>query len=244
MRARSSTWMVVSASTLALAVALPRAGAAAGLAHPLLLEAAIEATQGPPPPPPGVLYDQTDSPAGAGFTSQVFEPANAAFDCRAADDFTVPVPDVQWDVSGLQVAGAYLGAGPTPLLDVEVFAGGGSVPSATAACSYIGLQAGIDFSDDGSGNFDVALPAACVLPAGDYWLSVRVDMDSAVGQWLWVERTVQTGSPFAWENPGDGFGTGCVAWSPAGGCGAGAPDLIFALLGLAVPVELQSVIVD
>jgi hypothetical protein len=215
--------------------------AAADLAQ-LRLEGPVDASAGAPPP--GVLYDQTDSPAGAGFTSQVFEAANSAFDCRGADDFNVPVADIQWDIAGLQVAGAYLGNGPTPLLDVEIFTDGGGIPSSTAVCSFIGLQAGVDFTDDGTGNLDVSFPGPCVAPAGDYWLSVRADMDSGVGQWLWVERTVQTGTAFAWENPGDGFGTGCVSWSPAGGCGASDPDLIFALIGVAVPVDLQSFRVD
>lgn len=41
-------------------------------------------------------------------------------------------------------------------------------------------------------------------PAGDYWLSVRADMDLGVGgQWLWSERGVQSGNLFAWENPPD-----------------------------------------
>lgn len=241
MRNSRSTQVILSAIVLAPLLAGTPAVMADGLAE-LFVEAPVQATTGPVPP--GTLYDQTDSPAGVGITSQLFEPANAAFDCRAADDFSVPGADIQWDVTGVQVAGAYLGAGPTPLLDVEILTDGGGVPSATAACSYLGLVAGVDFTDDGSGNLDVTLPGPCSLPAGDYWLSVRADMDSGVGQWLWVERTVQSGDGFAWENPGDGFGTGCVAWTTAGACGASEPDLIFALLGAAVPVELQIFRVD
>jgi hypothetical protein len=241
MRARRVTRIHLPLLALAAIVAVPWVAVAAG---PVVIgpEASVAITPGPPPI--GVLYDQTDSPAGAGFTSQVFEPASSAFDCRAGDDFTVPAPDVEWDIAGIVVLGAYLGSGPTPLIDVEVFTDGGSIPSSTALCSYIGLQAGVDFTDDGNGNLDIALPTLCVAPAGDYWLSVRADMDSTVGQWLWVERTTQSGASFAWENPGDGFGTGCVSWTPAGGCGASSPDLLFALFGVAVPVELQSITVD
>ncbi|MDH3403865.1 MAG: hypothetical protein OES32_02785 [Acidobacteriota bacterium] len=221
------------------------AGASRAVAPPgIELEAALAA--GKLPALGGILYDQTDSPAGAGFVSQLFEPANSAFDCRAADDFTVPAADVQWDVVEVAVLGGYLqGPGLTPLLDLELFPDGGGVPGGAAACSYLGLVAGVDFVDDGAGNLVVTLPATCSLPAGDYWLSVRADMDLATGgQWLWAERAVQSGATFAWENPPDGFGTGCVAWTPANACGASAPDLLFALVGSLVPVELQSIRVD
>lgn len=232
---------------LALAYLTPVARqevAAAGFADPLIVrEAAVSTPQ--VAPLGGVLYSQLDSPAGAGFTSQLFDPANATFDCRAADDFTVPPADIQWDVAGLQVLGAYFGGlGPTPNINVEFFGDGGGVPGASA-CSYPGLLAGVDYIDDGSGNLTVTLPSVCALPAGDYWVSVQADMDSTVGgQWLWVERSVQAGAGFAWENPPDGFGSGCVVWTPAGGCGASAPDLLFALNGVLVPVELQSISID
>lgn len=196
--------------------------------------------------PTGVqLYSQIDSPAGVGFASQIFEAASAAFDCRAADDFTVPAVDIQWDLAGVKVLGQYFnGPGPTPSINVEFFADGGSVPGATA-CSFPGLLAGTDYTDDGFGNLSIDLPSVCSLPAGDYWVSVQSDMDSTVGgQWLWSERSVQAGTGFAWENPPDGFGFGCTVWMPAGGCGASAPDLLFSLHGLAVPVELQSISID
>ena len=191
------------------------------------------------------LYDQTDSPAGAALASQVFEPASSLFDCRAGDDFTVPVPDIQWDIGGLDVLGAYVGGpGPTPLVDVEFFGDGGGLPGASM-CSYLALAAGTDFLDDGAGNLTITLPTPCSLTAGDYWVSVRADMDLATGgQWLWQMRSVQAGAEFAWENPPDGFGTGCVVWAPAGSCGASGADLLFALDGGAVPVELQSITIE
>lgn len=227
-----------------LAAAAPAGGSRTAVEPAIVLEAAVDEGKGLPL---GItLYNQTDFPAGAGFVSQMFEPANAAFDCRAADDFTVPAVDIQWDVNEVIVFGAYIqGAGLAPLLDLEFFPDVGGVPGAAASCSYLGLVNGVDFLDDGFGNFDVVLPSICSLPAGDYWLSARADMDLAAGgQWLWAERGVQSGATFTWENPPDGFGTGCVAWTPANACGASAPDLLFALFGAMVPVELQSITVD
>lgn len=64
-------------------------------------------------------------------------------------------------------------------------------------------------------------------------MSVRANMLFLPdGQWFWNERTVQTLSPFVWENPGDGFGTGCLTFSSAQAeCGAVFPDLTFQLIG-------------
>jgi len=190
------------------------------------------------------LWDQTDSPAGAGFASQTFAPVDAVFDCSSGDDFTIPAADVMWSVGSVFTPGTYLfGVGPTPLVDVEFFGDGAGVPGG-AVCSYPGLVAGVDFTD-AAGTLDITLPSPCVLPAGDYWVTVRAEMDQAVGgQWFWQMRSAQNGSVFAWENPGDGFGTGCTAWTPAGACGAGSPDLLFSLSGAVVPVELQSFDID
>jgi len=64
-------------------------------------------------------------------------------------------------------------------------------------------------------------------------MSVRANMlFDPDGQWFWNERTVQTLSPFVWENPGDGFKTGCLTFSYAQAeCDADFPDLLFQLMG-------------
>jgi len=52
------------------------------------------------------------------------------------------------------------------------------------------------------------------------------------GQWFWIERTIQTLNPFIWENPGNGFETGCLTFSYAQAeCNADFPDLTFQLIG-------------
>ena len=239
MRIKTTNW-----NNLALAGALlVIATAPAVLAQGLQLEAAVDPWT--PDPLGDLLYDQTDSPLGGAFVSQRFAPVDAAFDCRAADDFTVPAGDIQWDVASAQVPGAYFpGTGPTPLIDVEFFGDAGGLPDAVAVCSYIGLVAGVDFLDV-NGDLSVTLPAPCSLVAGDYWLSVRAELDQAVGgQWIWEMRSAQNGAMFAWENPGDGFATGCTSWTSAGSCGASGPDVLFSLSGVSVPVELQSIHID
>jgi hypothetical protein len=49
------------------------------------------------------------------------------------------------------------------------------------------------------------------IPAGTYWLGFVVDMASIVGdQWGWETRTVQSGNPAVWQNPGNGWNSGCT----------------------------------
>ena len=56
------------------------------------------------------------------------------------------------------------------------------------------------------------------------------------GQWGWQTRVVQSYSPFAWRNPGGGFGIGCTTWSSGGACDISSdPDLLFLLSGTKQP---------
>jgi hypothetical protein len=102
---------------------------------------------------------------------------------------------------------------------------------------------------DVGGDFTIALTTPAVLPAGTYWVSVQAVMDFSVGgQWFWSTRAVQSNSPYAWQNPGGGFGIGCTTWAPgAATCGVGGgvdPDSLFRLSGTISPptaVDMSSV---
>ena len=54
------------------------------------------------------------------------------------------------------------------------------------------------------------------------------------GQWNWETRDKKNGHAAAWENPNDGFETGCTSWGIVADCvgefGEG-PDFMFALKG-------------
>ena len=58
----------------------------------------------------------------------------------------------------------------------------------------------------------ITLATPVGLPAGTYWVSVQARLDWGSGQWLWANRSTQSNSPAAWQNPGDAFGTGCTTW--------------------------------
>ena len=176
-----------------------------------------------------VLYDQTDNPGANSITSQDFEAANDAFDNQAADDFVIPAGDGSWTIDEVYVPGAYFnGTGPAPAVNVFFYQDASGLPGSQVYAA-LGLV-----PTDAAGTFTIALTTPAVLPAGTYWVSVQAVMDfSAGGQWGWTERTVQSNSASAWQNPGGGFAPPARAGAPrAATCAVGtAPDLVYRLSG-------------
>ena len=86
---------------------------------------------------------------------------------------------------------------------------------------------------DTAGSFTIVLPTSLTLGPGTYWVSVQANMDfTPGGQWAWTDRSVQSNSGSAWQNPGGGFGAGCLTWGLKTTCVTGAgPDQIFQILG-------------
>ncbi|MFA9407671.1 MAG: hypothetical protein ACERKJ_02405 [Candidatus Dadabacteria bacterium] len=176
-----------------------------------------------------VLWDQSDNVSDTNIVSQDF--LGVIFDthdARAADDFLVP-DGILWSIETVKVFGLYSNI-PALSLDVVFFRDEGGFPgSKVDGCNFLNiLPVEID-----NPNFLINLPTPCVLRPGTYWMSVRANMLFLQhGQWWWYERTVQTLNPFVWENPLDGFDTGCTTFSYAQAeCGADFPDLTFQLIG-------------
>jgi len=183
-----------------------------------------------------VLYDQNDNDSGIGITSQNFETSLDAYDNQGADDFKVPA-GFTWKVKEVTVTGVYYnGAGPAPSVHVTFYKNLGGLPnSAKVVADYPAIVP----ADNGFGSFVIALPTGAKLKPGKYWVSVQANMDFAIGgQWGWETRTVQSGLPAAWQNPGDGFATGCTTWGYENVCIAAGqgPDKMFALKGKAIPI--------
>ena len=185
-----------------------------------------------PSSPDAVLYDQINSPASFNVTSQDFETANNASDSFAADDFVVPAGQT-WTVNQVEVVGSYFnGAGPAASVNIAFYANTGSnLPgSPVAGCSYLGA------AYSGGANFNVTLPTACVLSSGTYWVSVQSRQDFApAGQWGWNNRLAAANNGAAWQNPGNGFSTGCTTWGRKTTClpSQDGPDQLFRLSGTA-----------
>ncbi|MBA2359257.1 MAG: hypothetical protein H0V84_12625 [Actinobacteria bacterium] len=191
-----------------------------------------------PAAPAVVLYDQYDTQAASDITSQDFEVALDGFDSFAADDFVVPSGQ-SWSITGVDVDGEYTtGGGPAASVNVFFYTNGvGSLPGALAASrpgsSYTGT----------AGDFVVSLSPAVALAAGTYWVSVQARQDiTPHGQWFWHERAVQSNQGSVWQNPGNGFGTGCMTWVRQTACAALVdpnPDQVFRLNGTVIPTAVR-----
>jgi hypothetical protein len=185
-------------------------------------------------PTGGVFWNQYNNPATEpplGIGSQKFEPAMAAFDDYAADDFVLnaPPPPLFAYITGVRVMGEYSqGGGPASSFNVYFYTNGsGNLPGALAASflnrPYTGTPP--DFTI----NF-----TPFSLPSGIYWVSIQARQDfNPKGQWFWHNRTVQSNAGAAWDNPGDGYGTGCTNWNRKNICMPDQvwPDQVFQILG-------------
>jgi len=87
-------------------------------------------------------------------------------------------------------------------------------------------------------DFEIRWSPVSIFPtSGTYWVSVQAVQDfNPNGQWFWHNRTVQSNAGAAWQNPGDGYGTGCVTWNRKNACMPDqvSPDQVFSLYGCVV----------
>jgi hypothetical protein len=177
-----------------------------------------------------VLYDQSDNDSGFGIVSQNFTD-NPIYSAAAADDFVVPAGS-KWTVTEIDVAGAYFDGtgGPADSENVIFWADKkGKVGKVVAEFDNV---LGID---DKFGNFIIPLgPKGAKLKAGHYWVSVVANMAfDPNGEWAWENQTTTEGDAAVWENPQDGFGTGCTTWTVESQCAPTEGDHVFVLKGKA-----------
>jgi hypothetical protein len=189
-------------------------------------------------PTGGGLWNQYDNPATEpplGIGSQKFEPAMAAFDDQAADDFVVdvPPPPIFLYITGVRVMGEYSEAGgPASSFNVYFYRNdAGHVPGALIASFLNRPYSGTP------PDFTIQWTPMSIFPSsGTYWVSVQaVQNFNPNGQWFWHNRTVQTNAGAVWQNPGDGYGTGCITWNRKNACMVDQvwPDQVFQILGFA-----------
>jgi len=197
----------------------------------------LDATRGGSP----ILYSQLDLASGNGAPDQDFEAGFDTYDSEGADDFVVP-GGIQWQIDEVATVGTTGTAGGATV-NISFHGNAGGTPGA-AVCTYTGLT-----PIDNAGSFTIALPTACVLPPGTYWMVQQTIQEFATGgQHFWSNRTAAANNPAVWRNPGDGFGSGCTDWAPmagagdgdpATGCGVGGgvnPDFLFEIRGIEAPL--------
>jgi hypothetical protein len=174
-----------------------------------------------------LLYNQDNHPSGYALISQNLGKTNTE-SAQAADDFTVPNGHT-WTIAQVNVGGKQVDGSPATetvfLYKNTVNAKKQDVPGTLVK------KETLKGKNNGSGSLVIAGITGVKLAAGHYWVSVQANQTS--GEWAWDSRTVQSGSPAAWQNPGNGFATGCTTWTPYESCtgASGRPDLMFALYG-------------
>jgi hypothetical protein len=169
--------------------------------------------------PANVLYDQYGS-GMTGVSSQQFEPAYAAYDAQAADDFVVPAGQT-WTVNEVEAGGGYYG-GPGPVEAVNVFFYGTTGgPYSPLPGTPVFTQTGILYTPSaGAGDLIIPLSPPAQLAAGTYWVSVQARMDlTTQGQWYWrdIGSFSTQGASAAWRNPAFGYGR-CPDWAERYNC--------------------------
>jgi len=167
-----------------------------------------------------VLYDQTNSSYVNGAPAQNFESSFDAYDNWAADDFVV-TDAAGWSVSAFNFAVTFrIGVPDTGITyNVDVYADAAGVPGGSPVCSASAVTGTLDGTNT---SLSITMPSACSLAAGTYWVSLQANMDFSTDNNQmyfsdWSPGTVPN-SDSKWENPGDGFATGCTTWSSLATC--------------------------
>lgn len=179
-----------------------------------------------------ILYDQYDSPSGAGFTSNDFSDL-FGFDAELADDFDVP-PGFRWSIESVEVQGSFT-PGQSGFQSVNLFFYTNNPVTKRPAfrtCSHFQLTPTVN----DAGSFGIDLPTPCNLPAGKWWLMVQANVawrNGSGSSWHWGMRTIQSNEKAQWQNPAGGFGFGCRTWGDRAACDpvTDHPDQVFRLRG-------------
>jgi hypothetical protein len=210
---------VAIASTASAGVTLVHHGKAPGFHHAPVNRASV------------VLYDQNDSDDGIGIVSQNFESSFDQYDAQAADDFSVPA-GARWKIKEVDVTGVYFnGSGPAASENVTFYKDHHGRPGKDVG-SYTVTGA------DSFGSFVIDLGKGQPVRGGTdgrtYWVSVQANLDFfAGGEWGWENRTTTSGGAAQWQNPGDGFATGCSTWGDENVCiPDGQGDHMFTIRGV------------
>lgn len=179
------------------------------------------------------LYSQNGTDSGIGIVSQNFESSFDIYDARAADDFNIPSGQI-WKIKEVDVTGVYFnGAGPAKSVNLTFYRAKNGLPGAVLK-DIVGHSAG----DNGTGSFMIELQpteyaVCCKVGPRRLFVSVQANMDFSVGgEWGWENQTTVVGAPAVWENPGDGFATGCTTYAQETSCiPDGQGDHMFTIKG-------------
>lgn len=172
----------------------------------------------------GEHYTQYYSGATGGVISSLWDTDGdgTANVTETADDFVVPAGG--WTLDGVFAPGSFAGFGGTGNITnvtVTVYADAGGMPGA-AVCTETGAP--VSALTDPNISFQFTTP--CVLPAGNYWLSVVVAADD---RWNWGDANSNNAGSLPYlQDPADEFGGLATTWTDFPTLGLGT-DMSFTL---------------
>ena len=159
-----------------------------------------------------MLYNQNSNSNGTGINSQNFTSTySKTYNAAGADDFVVP-KKTTWTVTEVDMLGIfYNGSGPATSENVTFYKDNKGVPGKAAkGGTFTDLNGTrqLRFLHYPLGKKGVK------LKSGHYWVSVVANCGflTVCGQWGWYLNGTIHNDAAVWENPGNGFGTGCTAW--------------------------------
>jgi hypothetical protein len=213
-------------------LAIVAAGASAGAASHPKAAARGHAAHVAFPDALQILYSQNSNDSGVGIVSQNFtDPGFDIYDSQGADDFVVPA-GTKWLIKGVIATGIYFNCatcGPADSETVTIYKDAGNSPGPVVSSQTV-------VGTDTGGTFKMLLPQPVkLLVAAKYWISVQATLNFAAGgEWAWETTNTLNNTGARWQNPGDGFATGCTSWADMVACigpsGEG-PDFMFVLAG-------------
>jgi len=170
-----------------------------------------------------VLYDQTDNAGDSNHGSNEWITPLEGFTDQIADDFIVPSGQ-SWQISGVDVLG--IGGHASPTVNIVIYANAGGLPGAELFRQSVVATNEPDYS--------LAVSGIPNLNPGTYWISVQQTGAEVGTGWYWNERSVQSGNPAAYRNPGGSSVATCTSWSLRSDCfPSSTPDELFKLSGTA-----------
>jgi hypothetical protein len=200
--------------------------------HPFTLPAQVK--------PAATLWDENDSPDGNYEVSNEFvDKKHAQYDSQAADDFSI-TPGIVWVIQEVDVSGHYFGqqSRPSDPGSSKSFSAGQTVSfykennDGTVGALITSIET--NGTEDGFGNLAIKLGKSVRLRHGLYYISVQAKMNfKRQGYWGWATSSHQELDPALWQNPNNGYATGCTTWSKEASCVGGGPDHLFTLKGTA-----------
>jgi hypothetical protein len=200
MRSRILPAIGVGAVAIALGVTFA-SGASAH--HAVPTKSVVSHTVGHNSTHPAACPTQRDNDNGVGIVSQDFESAFDAYDSQGADDFGKCKK-----IKKVTADGAFFnGSGPAASYNVFIYKKGSTPGALVKQCNS---------SADTSAS--PSIPCTQRAKKGG-WLSVQVVMNfSTGGEWGWNTNNTVRGNAAQWQNPGNGFSTGCTTYTTLTTC--------------------------